>query len=186
MNSEKEIYFCNLSGEINQNNFLPTFSYVRKCNVLIKLTLITQNNLAMTDSDTFFHFDNTHQPDQFPELYREKSFEGFPNQDSQHFIPPESNLDNLFQYVPESDSYEPTEHRNVETLSNYSASSTNCSSKLSPPYNQGEEDHKDPKGNKDSAPILKKKIHKYYEPIKDGNVTYRYEDDPVEYKKARK
>lgn len=31
-----------------------------------------------------------------------------------------------------------------------------------------------------------KMIKKKYEPIKDGNISIRYEDDPIEYKRLRK
>ena len=71
------------------------------------------------------------------------------------------------------------ENRGYDTLSNYSTNSTNQSSKQSPEYG----DH-DGDGRAKAHPV-KKKIHKYYEPLIDNNVVYRYEDDPVEYKKAR-
>lgn len=67
-------------------------------------------------------------------------------------------------------------------MSTYSAnSSTNYShSKQSPEYGEDE-------ANQTKAPpMLKRRIHKHYEPLVDNNVVYRYEEDPVEYKKARK
>ena len=138
-------------------------------------------------TDSFFQFDQGHPSDSFPELYRDRSFPGFSDQDPLQFNGQVPNIDNIYPYPPESDSFEPTEHnRNIETMSNYSASSTNCSSKQSPQYNQGEEESKQNALNAQSGQIIKKKIHKYYEPLKDGNVIYRYEEDPVEYKKARK
>lgn len=37
------------------------------------------------------------------------------------------------------------------------------------------------------SPIVKKlRVQKYYEPIADGDKVYNYEDDPYEYKRARK
>jgi hypothetical protein len=37
-----------------------------------------------------------------------------------------------------------------------------------------------------NIPGVKKQIKKYYEPLIDGKMVFRYEDDPEEYKKARK
>jgi hypothetical protein len=44
----------------------------------------------------------------------------------------------------------------------------------------------DPLSNTRSPNIMQKNIQKHHDPIMDNGVFYRYEDDPNEYKKARK
>jgi regulator of replication initiation timing len=82
----------------------------------------------------------------------------------------------------------PTE-MNFEGFSNGSAYSTNPSTKHSPEHTpEMEDDGADDDKHKHSKvpPIVRKGIRKYYEPILDNNAVYRYEDDPNEYRKARK
>ena len=87
---------------------------------------------------------------------------------------------------------EPPNNKNTDNLSTYSNSSTNCSSKHSPEYllADGQNEFKDVienrKGVSEVPCIQKKNIHKYYEPIFDGHTVFKYEDNPLEYKKARK
>ena len=81
----------------------------------------------------------------------------------------------------------PSKH---ESLSSRSGYSTNYSIKNNTDDHIGEESS----GNSDlnnhkwsqNPPICKKTINKNYEPIYDGNKHFNYEDDPIEYKKARK
>ena len=50
-----------------------------------------------------------------------------------------------------------------------------------------EDDDDDDDDEEIDSPIVKKvRVQKYYEPIADGNKVYRYDDDPYEYKRARK
>ena len=81
-------------------------------------------------------------------------------------------------------------NKNTDSLSTYSNSSTNCSSKHSPEYvlaDGGQNDVNEyRKVTSQVPPIQKKNIHKYYEPIFDGHSVFKYEDNPLEYKKARK
>lgn len=75
-----------------------------------------------------------------------------------------------------------------------SNSSTNHSSKHSPEYLEYTDNHSaldvrdetDIAGHSKVPQILRKGIQKQYEAIMDNNIEYRYEDDPNEYKKARK
>lgn len=82
-----------------------------------------------------------------------------------------------------SESLESGEPRAYDTLSN---SSNYDTSKYSPEYQYSTEyDEKTGKNSK-IPPIIRKGIHKYYEPIVDCGVVYKYEEDASEYKKARK
>lgn len=74
-----------------------------------------------------------------------------------------------------------------EVFSHNSAYSTNPSTKESPEHTPSVEDHlgDDEKGSR-VPPIVRKGIRKYYEPIVDNGMVYNYEDDPNEYRKARK
>jgi hypothetical protein len=80
-----------------------------------------------------------------------------------------------------SDTQDTQENHTTDTLSNYSGSYL---SKHSPEYSSGEYDDKSIKSK--IPPIIRKGIHKYYEPIIDCGQTFKYEDNPNEYKKARK
>lgn len=92
--------------------------------------------------------------------------------------------DNGFSAIPSEN------NTKFESLSTKSGYSTNYSIKHSPDYQVDEESS----GNSDlnnhkwsqNPPIHKKTINKNYEPIYDGKKCYKYEDDPAEYKKARK
>ena len=81
-----------------------------------------------------------------------------------------------------------------EVFSSHSTYSTNPSLKHSPEYvpeyapspdDQGRDDDQYTRPTKGSS-IMKKGIRKQYEPIVDNNIVYRYEEDPNEYRKARK
>jgi len=91
-----------------------------------------------------------------------------------HQYPPQMNQ--MFQGDP-----------TYEVFSHNSAYSTNPSTKESPEHTPSVEDHlgDDEKGSK-VPPIVRKGIRKYYEPILDNGMVYNYEDDPNEYRKARK
>jgi hypothetical protein len=81
------------------------------------------------------------------------------------------------------DCQESTEIPSADTLS---TSGSYTSSKQSPEYQYPTEtDEKTTKGSK-IPPIIRKGIHKYYEPIQDSDAVFYYEDNPNEYKKARK
>lgn len=103
-------------------------------------------------------------------------------------------MHNLFQRQNSTQQLENSPgHRQMDVLSD-SNSSTNYSSKYSPEHldtldNQGSMDRRgDDEVLRHSKlpPILRKGIQKYYEPIVDNAVVYKYEDNPSEYKKARK
>ena len=74
-----------------------------------------------------------------------------------------------------------------DTGSNHSTYSTTHSSKHSPAYtpNTGDQYGDDDPYSR-VPPIVRKGIRKFYEPILDGGTMYKYEDDPNEYRKARK
>lgn len=74
-----------------------------------------------------------------------------------------------------------------------SPSSYNCPSKQSYDYHHtsdfdgSDRLNEDERGsNPKSPPLANKNIQKHHEPIVDNGCTYRYEDDPHEYKRARK
>ena len=106
--------------------------------------------------------------------------------------PGEQNIP-MYQVHPQKLEESP-ENRFIDALSIDSNSSTNYSSKQSPEYTENQECHSDSirKGDEDflNQPrlpqILKKGIQKPFDPIMDNNLVYKYEDDPNEYKKARK
>lgn len=78
---------------------------------------------------------------------------------------------------------------NFEGFDHTSAYSTNPSTKDSPEHTPDSDEHslEDDKGQLSKVPpIVRKGIRKYYEPILDNNIIYKYEDDPNEYRKARK
>ncbi len=134
-------------------------------------------------NDSYFNYDPSLANLGSPQLFNNKSFHDYPDQ-SQY--PIESNgQDPLLLYPHDSESAEHPDPRNCETMSNYSASSTNCSSNHPLAYTYPLETSHDLKNTR-VIPIINKKIHKYYEPLIDGNMVYRFEDDPEEYKKARK
>ena len=98
-------------------------------------------------------------------------------------------LDNFTNNLP----IEQPNNKNADSLSTYSNGSTNCTSKHSPEYllvDSGQNEFRDINGDRKISSqvpsIQKKDIHKYYEPIFDGNSAFKYEDNPLEYKKARK
>lgn len=78
-----------------------------------------------------------------------------------------------------------------ESMSTKSGHSTNYSSKNSPDYelcdreSSGKSEFVADKWSQ-NPPIQKKKISKNYEPLFDGKTWFKYEDNPAEYKKARK
>ncbi len=84
------------------------------------------------------------------------------------------------EMVPQEVHYEANSHE-----SNYS---TNPSTKDSPDHNFPDDNSGEDEKNNFSKvpPIIRKGIRKYYEPIIDNNIIYNYEDDPNEYRKARK
>jgi hypothetical protein len=134
-------------------------------------------------NDSYFNYDPSLANLGSPQLFNNKSFHDYPDQGQ---YPVESEGHDALQLYPhDTESAEQPEHRNCETMSNYSASSTNCSSNR---YNENIDPIETSHDQKNTRviPIINKKIHKYYEPLLDGNVVYRYEDDPEEYKKARK
>lgn len=73
-----------------------------------------------------------------------------------------------------------------EVFSHNSAYSTNPSTKESPEHTPLEDHLCDDGSGSRVPPIVRKGIRKYYEPILDGGMVYNYEDDPSEYRKARK
>jgi len=81
---------------------------------------------------------------------------------------------------------EATDNKVSDELSTYSGNSTNCSSKYSPEYYLGDGYQNDKDKSSKIPPILKKAIHKHYEPIFDNQTWFKYEDNPLEYKRARK
>mmetsp|Transcript_11348 Transcript_11348/g.9756 ORF Transcript_11348/g.9756 Transcript_11348/m.9756 type:complete len:213 (+) Transcript_11348:123-761(+) len=89
-----------------------------------------------------------------------------------------NNNNEMFNSNQTTESPDTNHTRNMDSLSNYSGDSTNESSKHS--------DLTSSDKNTRIPPIIRKGIHKYYEPIHDGTKVYRYEDNPSEYKKARK
>lgn len=138
----------------------------------------------MTDSN--FTYDPNSFPLGSPDLFSKKSNDNFMNSDQ--FQYGGFNQDpNQFLFSQDGDNFDFTsDQRNIETLSNYSTNSTNYSTKQSPDYQYPQEIPEDRNRDNRVPPILKRGIHKYYEPIVDNNIIYRYEDNPNEYKKARK
>lgn len=77
----------------------------------------------------------------------------------------------------------------IDRFGNDSAYSTNPSTKNSPEYTPNLEDQEADNQKfvpSKVPPITKKGIKKQYEPILDNGILYRYDEDPDEYRKARK
>jgi len=119
---------------------------------------------------------------QFMEDYLKNDFAHFANQNT---LPKPTQTQTLS---------ESPDHRAIETMSNDSNSSTNYSSKYSPDNidntdNQSGIDRRsedDAMRHQAPTPLVKKNITKFYEPLVDNNVVYNFDQDPSEYKKARK
>lgn len=111
----------------------------------------------------------------------------------QDYLKPNDHFFNEFQnkmftnnandFPSSTDSQESPENVYNDDLSSYSGS--HPSTKCSPEYSYPTETDRSGKNSK-VTPIIRKGIHKYYEPIRDGNIVFKYEDNPSEYKKARK
>ena len=90
------------------------------------------------------------------------------------------NYPNMMHMMPQDKHFENISHTSV-----FSNPSTKDSPEHTPDadYPLAEDDN-----NQLSKvpPIIRKGIRKYYEPIIDNNTVYNYEDDPSEYRKARK
>ena len=119
---------------------------------------------------------------QFMEDYLKNDFAHFANQNTIQKPQPTQTLS------------ESPDHRAIETMSNDSNSSTNYSSKYSPDLidntdNQSGIDRRsedDAMRQPGSTSLVKKNIIKFYEPLVDNHVVYNFDDNPSEYKKARK
>jgi len=136
----------------------------------------------MTDTTFTFNFDNN--PLGSPNPLINKPMEDYLQYQDYEFTLPTLKYQCHQMYQPNGvESHENAENPTTDTLSN---SGSYPSSKYSPEYQyQTESDEKSTKNSK-IPPIIRKGIHKYYEPIEDGDATFLYEDDPSEYKKARK
>jgi hypothetical protein len=127
-----------------------------------------------------FHF--APRNDDYHLLYNFKFSEGpFLNHDDNSML----HLDNFNEPM-----LEPLDNnRPSDELSEYSNNSTNCSSKYSPEYYAQDANGQNNNNEDKKAQVLrlqKKAIHKSYEPLHDGVRMYKYEENPMEYKKARK
>ena len=127
---------------------------------------------------------NINSPSYFANYFSEE----FNKHDFAQFEVPELMTDSIhYQNMPGNQA------RPNDVLSD-SNSSTNHSSKHSPEYLEYTDNHSalevrdetDVVGHSKLPPILRKGIQKQYETIIDNNIEYRYEDNPAEYKKARK
>lgn len=90
------------------------------------------------------------------------------------------------QYPPQVNPIMHGDHPSYEVFSHNSAYSTNPSTKESPEHTPLEDHLCDDGSGSRVPPIVRKGIRKYYEPIVDNGMVYNYEDDPSEYRKARK
>lgn len=95
-------------------------------------------------------------------------------------FPPKTILENLDSLPSNINQHQNNNHTN-------SFISTNCSFKNTPEHEILSVDSLNNDRRLNAIPKVRKNIYKkYYEPIFDNQLIYRYEDDPVEYRKARK
>jgi len=137
-------------------------------------------------TETFVKYDSEHPNLTSPGYFSSQFMEDFGGNDLGQFEVPVM----MLQSEQSHRMGERIENRAIDALSNDSNSSTNYSSKYSPDLTDNNENQNDIDQRREDQPknssILKKGIQKHYEPLIDNNVIYSYEDNPVEYKKARK